>query len=117
MSNRAKDAEVAERVMGWRRIEWEGGTTPMGRSSKNVLSLVLEEVPHYSTDIAAAWQVVEHLFTRGLRLSLNAFGGDPWWAEFADEGYEHGAQAPADTAPLAICRAALAAVAGSPAEP
>lgn len=70
-----------------------------------------ERVPeHYSTEIAAAWLVVEKLATQGLRLSLDAFGGDPWWVEFADEQWERGAQATANTAPHAICLAALKAV-------
>lgn len=67
-------------------------------------------VPAYSTNIAAAWLVVEELTAHGLRLSLDMFGGDPWWAEFADERWERGAQATAPTAPEAICRAALAAM-------
>ncbi len=68
-----------------------------------------ESLPHYSTDIAAAWQVVEKMAEGGLRLSLDRFGGDPWWAEFADEGWEQGAQATSATAPMAICLAALKA--------
>ncbi len=59
-AGRDLDALVAEKVLGWRHIKWER-TTPLGRSPKNLLSLVLEEVPYYSTDIAAAWQVVERM--------------------------------------------------------
>lgn len=140
---RELDAEVAERVMGLRVVarDWpcgynydgcereawswpeepppmhfepwpvyvtERGTWPARRLEPIV------PVSAYSTDIAAAWLVVEKLAAQGLRLSLDAFGGDPWWAEFADEKWERGAQATAPTAPEAICRAALAAMEGTP---
>lgn len=58
-ASRELDALVATHAMGWRRIAegpkgyWEG------RSPTNVLSLLHEEVPRYSTDIAAARQVLK----------------------------------------------------------
>lgn len=73
----------------------------------------------YSTDIAAAWMIVEKL-----GLSLVRMTNGNWWAGRFREGtyfssdvelgvvdgnLEDGAEAP--TAPEAICRAALAAVA------
>jgi len=63
----------------------------------------------YSTDIAAAWQVVEKLLADDITLHLQCDNGEYragelyWngeWSKFAD----------ADTAPLAICRFALLAV-------
>jgi hypothetical protein len=72
-------------------------------------------LPHYSTEIGDAWLVVEKLYSDGIGttfslsrslgveksryrvgFSQNVFGRDDGWAY-------------ADTAPLAICRAALAA--------
>ena len=61
------------------------------------------EVPRYSTDIAAAWEVVGWLRERFGQFQLVA--GVEWhcWAEHMDPWGS------GDTAPLAICRAALAA--------
>lgn len=122
-AGRELDALVAEKVMGLayvRRVEGQAawvtgrdwvdpGDYTYGEGKWG--TLVLYRVPDFSTDIAAAWLVVERMAQsdRNLRLSLDRFGGDPWWCEFADEAYTIGAQAVADTAPLAICRAALAA--------
>lgn len=72
-------------------------------------------IPAYSTDIAAAWEVVEKLRERRIFLSVDAH-----WDRFdvdaaigpslvvAADFWER-AFATADTAPLAICRAALRA--------
>jgi hypothetical protein len=64
----------------------------------------LAEVPFYSADIAAAFQVVEWLRTRNWQLTLESWGTD-WAAEFRQitryESYS------AQTAAEAICRAAL----------
>lgn len=69
--------------------------------------------PHYSTDIAAAWLVVEAMEARGSALELvdriHLSGtGERWWCCF--KGKMWGQPEKADTAPLAICRAALAAL-------
>ncbi len=63
-----------------------------------------------STNIAHAWEVVERLRPTGARLILTDYGPD-WDAVFrrSDDTYEC---AQADTAPLAICLAALRAVGG-----
>jgi hypothetical protein len=100
-------AAVAERVMGWKRSErfsdmWtQNGSTYM-------------RLPHYESDIAAAMEVAEAMRARGYSFLLNI--PDPaeprtWWAEFADTTsiYDDGLEYQ-DTAPLAICRAALAAL-------
>ena len=73
-----------------------------------------ECVPCYSTDIAAAWQVVEK-FTEGdglgyffiERVQNKSQGWDEGWVASADD---FDTQVEADTAPLAICLAALKAV-------
>lgn len=59
----------------------------------------------YSTDIAAAWEVVgSHL------MDLHCYGGHGWECMWLAEGPEStDVFAKADTAPLAICRAALKA--------
>lgn len=126
-SGRALDAEVAEKVMGWRRIEWEGGTTPMGRKPENILSLVLDEVPHYSTDIAAAWMVVEHLINpdgphgpQKWSFGMEYSSVVDWVVDFTPRARHPKAreypafQAQAGTAPKAICQAALACLHSDP---
>jgi hypothetical protein len=68
--------------------------------------------PAYSTDIAAAWQVVDNLKTHDTILSASGREGDDSWCVrlgYCDEeGQKHWASAP--TLPLAICRAALKVV-------
>ena len=97
-AGRELDALVAEKVMGWDHYP-----------SKH------EIVPAYSTDIAAAWEVVEKMRS------------DDWWAQIAQDNtdiwdaklwrgepdrwfptMETYGNAP--TAPLAICRATLKTV-------
>lgn len=108
-AGRELDALVAEKVMGLLATTGGSGakTNYYARSSEVA---PWENTPHYSTDIAAAWLVVEAMAGRDMQLSLDMFGGDPWWAEFADRQYVKGAQATATTAPHAICLAALKAM-------
>lgn len=131
---RALDAEVAEKVMGWRRFDharWHrdagfvwGDNPPLlipgidePTSLRDIFRLV-QTYPSYSTDIAAAWLVVEHLLKQKMypdlissegpsgltwRCCIDSFtdpesSDDPWPVVAAD-----------NSAPLAICRAALKA--------
>lgn len=70
----------------------------------------LEVVPNYSTDIAAAWLVVA-------KLCPTANISEPWFKMYTTGGawranfHYHTDDSLGDTAPLAICRAALLAVA------
>lgn len=96
-AGRELDALVAEKVMGDTRFR---------QVPRAQWYLVLD---HYSTDIAAAWLVVENAVGRGMPAGINVamnWAGDPdgYVAEWA------GVRELADTAPLAICRAALRAV-------
>jgi hypothetical protein len=69
-------------------------------------------LPYYSTDIAAAWQVVEHLRTQNWYL-LRLTNGDNNYACYFGRGIVQGpyGYAVGDTAPLAICKAALKVIA------
>jgi len=92
--------------MGWTNLSVVGscfGTTPEGRMHRIV--------PPYSTDMAAAWEVVEKLRRLG-------YQGGIHWTSSSEAEYECGfgsslippeARQPckAETAPLAICLAAL----------
>lgn len=143
-ASRELDAEIAEKVMGWMWVEhspkqqalpgftsvvrfladpkWVKGlgsdpswfivpadmTTPVAED-------VDAGIPHYSTDIAAAWQVVEKMRERGLNVSITADYG--WRAPWECCMYLPGAReqwpcADADTAPMAICLAARKALEG-----
>jgi len=64
--------------------------------------------PHYSTDIAAAWKVVERLLEKD-RISSISFGGwdNKQYTTYVVSIYNFDEEA--SKAPLAICRAALRA--------
>lgn len=67
-------------------------------------------VPCYSTEIAAAWKVVERLISLGVNLwALGEEEAGGWQADFG-RNFNSDTQGFADTAPLAICRAALKTV-------
>lgn len=117
------DALVAERVMGWTRSTRPGDypwKLPNGKQS--IIT------PDYSTDIAAAWQVVEKLAERGIALNIGPYWGHPpkhegWHVELdialdtlpdLDTIPIGDRYTVAPTAPLAICRAALKALTHTP---
>ena len=120
------DLLIEEHVMG---STWQGGI--LYRAGKNWCYGARDEsgrtdrgiCPHYSSDIAAAWQVVEEMRRRhfSLCLGLNAFASVQNGVKFYNgvRGLGHSLfnadphpdpYAVADTVPLAICRAALAAL-------
>lgn len=110
-AGRELDATVAEKVMGlqvmihnpgsgeWRTL-YAGGDTPL--------------LPYYSSDPAAAWSVVERMRELGWYWEIVGRSNEPYigaWfyggptnpSKGTHDGY-------ADTMPLAVCRAALAAL-------
>lgn len=120
-AGREMDALIAEKIFGL-KVEWEieylGEQIP---SSKQLADKYDENgiLPLYSTDIAAAWEVVE-----GVREKFNLLMNvHPYSLVAANGGYRVSVNdlhieldyTTADTAPLAICRAALKAL--SPALP
>lgn len=105
------DALVAEKVMG---LEVAG--SPERRLHHRV-NEVAYPVPRYSTDIAAAWEALE-VASKKVNASFNVglytwpkkhynvqMSGGKGWGGFG----EANPCVQADTAPLAICRAALKA--------
>jgi hypothetical protein len=113
------DALIAENVMGWKRQENIAWRTPHVYLyvDHNGHIRLPEEVPHYSTDISAAWQVVEAIERRGWFVEVglcNAEYGPKKraWCQvgvYGDNGAYVG-EAYEDTAPLATCLAALRAI-------
>jgi hypothetical protein len=131
------DASIAEKVMGWRLLNKMTNPTtavaglPPGISDDGKVEF--QPIPHYSTDIAAAWEVVEILREEwdikidsyhGWGKSYNPDEGPnkvPWkklgknWAcsirPLKDPDHEEKVwnTEVEDTAPHAICLAALKA--------
>ena len=119
------DALVAEKVMGWtevvsdglycwRDIEADEGTGKFARQ-ENVAGYPVEDIEAWSasTDIAAAWQAIIKIKESHqvcFALEDYQFDGKHWQALFKGKFDEKLYYAFADTAYLAICRAALKAV-------
>jgi len=62
-------------------------------------------LPHYSTRIEDAWQVIEKLREQGIRLAILPDRlGNGWSVTLLPQGF---LPVFAETAPLAVCRAAL----------
>ena len=98
--SRELDREVAEKVMGWRIPEtWL--YSEMGHDGE-----VLREVPLYSSSIEAAWLVMEKMREKGWSFGCSCIPTDDTWIANFGSIYIS-----APTAPEAICRAALAALA------
>lgn len=70
--------------------------------------------PEYSTDIAAAWLVLEKMAVPGHSVTIHAGGGGTfaieWWLHSTDGDRCLAEISDEDSAPLAICRAALETV-------
>lgn len=102
------DKLIAERVMGWTNVYQDGvnlkGTEPSGEDQT-------AHVPLYSVNISAAWRVVEKCNLLHGWVSLGYDEGDKEWMIFESRPPDGiYTISTGDTAPLAICRAALKAV-------
>jgi competence transcription factor ComK len=102
-AGRELDALIAEKVMGWKRKTIK--LVNMVEEQDVLIDPRLKtysQPPHYSTNIADAWLVVEKFPQIDICMSKV---DDKWncFIEFADH------MAIAETAPLAICLAALKA--------
>lgn len=105
------DRLVAEQVMGWTNLSVAGtrfGTTPEGKAHRIV--------PQYSTDLSAAWEVVEKLRQLGYQGAIDWSSSEPGYeCAFGSSNVpSHERQScRAATASLAICLAALKIVGAS----
>lgn len=116
---RELDSLVAEKVMGWK---WNEHTawSPSGSTCARVSDVGCPPIdpwwwlPYYSSDISAAWEVVEKF--RGfnpfweeensLNIEITPCHPSGWMVNFGDSTtIEYG-----ESAPQAICRAAIKAV-------
>lgn len=108
MNLREIDALVAEHIMGWFSAGGAGWYTPDGHCISNAASF------RPSVDVAMAWEVVEEFMRNGTDFFLYAnfqgsTEGSRWRAGRTPIHVGEGTYAEAETAPLAICLAALKA--------
>lgn len=104
------NALVAEKVMGLPVKQFADGTWLQDDGSA---------IEPYSTDIAAAWEVVKrtrNTVGQGFAvIECSSYEIGWWiagWFDWREGPYEHEKSARAETAPFAICKAALKAVEG-----
>ena len=116
------DRLIGKKVMGCRVVRRREGTFDLITPGDwMAIDYVKREdawsgVRHYSTEIAEAWKVVEHLAADGWTLQLQWKGAGREYANTAEVSFQRHPRrgdfqlghAVGDTAPLAICRAALA---------
>lgn len=116
-AGREMDARIAEKVMGRTNVRFTENNQGQRREllsddPKNLYAWVI--VPYYSTDIAAAWQVVKNMQSRKWIVDINASWDGTCDCQInADNGEIWAVVGESDdvaTAPLAICLAALKAV-------
>lgn len=128
MTNREIDALVAEKVMGYAKPENVNGEIGFTEHFIGTGTSRFHVLPHYSTEIAAAWKVVERLKEAGWVVEIRTWGASTpqgpktlatLWKEWTTQGYGRtrpqlmrgdSLQVPGDTAAHAICRAALKSV-------
>lgn len=108
---RKLDALVAEKVMGFQVDSFGYCVSQKGK--------IEEELPYYSTDIAAAWEIIPKLRDRRIHVKLECGGlCDVWtvelfhWGVFKDTFTNDNprTKSSSQSAPHAVCLAALKAV-------
>ncbi len=127
---REMDAAIAERIFGWQwfnhpeksiRYFRPEAVFRYGAIAEGDLIEYTDQLPHYSTDISAAWLVVERLISFGYPTITVSFskGHQGYiatvWRNETDPEYEAGRYLASVmderlSAPLAICLAALKAL-------
>lgn len=131
LAGRELDALVAEKVMGWTWHAVNNICLMLAPQDVKIEiwsaeALMRHSIPCYSTDIGAAWQVVEKM---GTRVASKRCAGDfilEWdhldncwcagWAYYSYDGPQYEFAGKAETVPLAICLAGLDAVGYEPKE-
>lgn len=103
-AGRELDVLVADNVMGGYESKTIGFILPPGKRLTEAHA-DFDKVPHYSTEIGAAWKVVEKV-----GLWVGPFTPGVYWSAVSIDDYLNSRATKAASAPLAICRAALKAV-------
>lgn len=112
-AGRELDALVAARVMGL-TVEPRGGEPRYYNETmrEQYGGAWTSPVPHYSTDLLAAWEVLDMMRGRGFGVVVSDAGATVPWAVDFDDG-KVGVNVQSASLPVAICNAALFAVARS----
>ncbi len=101
---RELDALIAKKVMGIKDVQMTVGFGPV-YDFTGAQGMPRKVVPNYSTDIRAAWELVKKLAPSGYMVQIVQRGTNDYWVSVKD-----GEIIFAETAPHAICLAALKAV-------
>lgn len=105
---RELDALIAQMVFN-HKVEWRD--TDYARFPVRVIGLDgstdYDEIPHYSTDFAAAIPILKRLGKDGLSYTYTGAGSEHEVIFFSPELEDWAEEVHAATAPLAICLAAL----------
>lgn len=129
LANRETDKLIAEKIFGIKKIFCPSDVDelgymntsddyhfiPSGKPPRTHL-IDAQRIPNYSTDIAAAWQIVEQMSASTKEFwTLNYFSTGATVEFFYEGGRDRlwqvgNHEADAEDMPLAICRAALKAV-------
>lgn len=112
-AGRELDALIAEKVMGWALVSNQKANKAGWWGLAPGSSLM--PLPYYSLSISDAWEVVEKLEEKGITMDMGQVwnGGEWMWAiqfqkiHLMTGQVDHYRQEYANTAPLAICLAAL----------
>lgn len=121
MPSRDFDALIAKKIIGWRCVWTDGPNGEPGCIDQDQIEREYRELPHFSTNISHAWEVVTKLGKWKFSLTWEySFGGGgeephPYATAVFDPvltSEREGRTAKADTAAHAICLAALKAVGG-----
>ncbi len=111
-AGRELDALVAEKVMGWKLAGGNAAMRAVGAPPYYLIDGMPRGLPHLSADIAAAWGVVEKLRAAGLCIDVSADVDGRFYLRVWRDNSLKAEIKNVDTAPLAICLAALEVVAG-----
>lgn len=102
------DCLIAEKMMGWTRNNGKW-TPPFDAVGLWTVECEAENIPRFSTDIAAAWRVVDKIKTKyaiGIHVGIYPADDEACLVHIGPNIKE-----PASSAPHAICLAALKALA------
>ena len=107
-AGREMDARIARDVMGL--LVFQEPPFDVNPVLLNADEVIIGVVPSYSTDISAAWLVVEQMKARGIRVALIAYLDGTYGCELRNEGTAFVTREESDTPAHAICLAALKAL-------
>lgn len=110
LEGRELDAKIAEGVFAHTTCVLLG---EMYTLQKTTIGTVKNLIPSYSTDIAAAWQVVEKMRSWHVAMTITTAGPSNQTAAYTTSDSKAARMVWAATPPLAICRAALCAIHGA----